>query len=334
MTNGANITVDAIALQERDEFRASGWLKLIAPAKVNLHLAIGNRREDGYHDATSIMHALMLHDIVYMRRQESGIRTCTVRMVGCGDVEAPVVEPANNLAVKAVLALAEACSIPPSDAALELRIEKNIPAQGGLGGGSTDAAAALVGAATLWGIPLDDPRIEETARKLGADVAFFLHGGCSSYTGAGDVFVRNLEPSKQAVALIKPAGGVSTAAAYTTFDSNPAPIPAETAENARLAQRASDLVLFNNLAPAAEQLMPELANVRIWAAEQLGSEGVLLCGSGATTFVVCSDFSTATRMVADARALGWWARATSFGSARAMVISTGDASGTLRSASR
>ena len=64
-----DITADAVALQERDEFRAQGWLKLIAPAKVNLHLAIGARRDDGYHDAVSVLHALNLHDVVYMRRK-------------------------------------------------------------------------------------------------------------------------------------------------------------------------------------------------------------------------------------------------------------------------
>ena len=61
MTKPADITADAVALQERDQFRAAGWTKIVAPAKVNLHLAIGARRDDGYHDAVSIMHALMIH---------------------------------------------------------------------------------------------------------------------------------------------------------------------------------------------------------------------------------------------------------------------------------
>ena len=92
MNDQVNITADAVALQERDEFRAQGWLKLIAPAKVNLHLAIGARRDDGYHDAVSVMHALNLHDVVYMRRKpadaEEPARPST-RLVACGDVTVP-----------------------------------------------------------------------------------------------------------------------------------------------------------------------------------------------------------------------------------------------------
>ena len=70
MTDDHYITADAVALQERDEFRPDGWMKVIAPAKVNLHLAIGGKRADGYHDAATVMHALTLHDVVYLRRKQ------------------------------------------------------------------------------------------------------------------------------------------------------------------------------------------------------------------------------------------------------------------------
>ena len=332
MTDVTNITADAVALLERDEFRSQGWLKLIAPAKVNLHLAIGARRDDGYHDAVSIMHALNLHDVVYMRRKlpdaEEPNQPIT-RLVQCGDVAVPDLPSADNIATKAVLKLAERLGRSEADTALEIRIEKSIPAQGGLGGGSSNAAAALVGAAHLWGLDLREAgeinaAIEETARQLGSDVAFFLHGGCSYYEGTGDMFVRSLEPSKRSVALVKPAGaeGVSTAAAYRTFDAGPQPIPPDIARQARDAVTADDIALFNNLAPASEALMPQLADIRTWLAEQPGVEGALLCGSGATTFAVCDDFATACRVVSDARKQGLWARATSFGSARAMIVST------------
>ncbi len=324
-----DITADAVALQERDDFRAQGWLKIIAPAKVNLHLAIGARRDDGYHNAVTIMHALTLHDIVYMRHMVPDTPETQealeqgrpfVRMVSCGDVIAPDVPIEQNIAVRAVIELAQ--QIGRDNAALQLRIEKNIPAQGGLGGGSANAAAALIGAAHLWGLAADDPAIERAAQALGSDVAFFLHGGCSCYEGTGEVFLHALEPSKQAVALVKPAGGVSTAQAYRTFDEAPAPIPDEIARAARSATSAREVALFNNLAGASEQLMPELAHIRAWLDEQPGVEGSLLCGSGATTFALCGDFSQACAVVAEARKLGYWARATSFGSLRAMIVST------------
>lgn len=323
MANTADITADAIALQERDGFREQGWLKLAAPAKVNLHLAIGARRPDGYHEAATVMQALNLHDVVYMRRKLPGADdpgNPTTRLVTCGDVEVPGLPSESNIATKAVLALAG--RLGRDDAGVEIRIEKNIPAQGGLGGGSSDAAAALVGAAHLWGIAADDPAIEETARQLGSDVAFFLRGGCAYHEGTGDVFVHALEPSKAAVALVKPEGGVSTAAAYRAFDENPQEVPEALSGQARGAAAADEVALFNNLAPASEALMPELAGIRQHLAVQPGVRGVLLCGSGATTFAVCDDFATACRVVADARKQGFWARATSFGSIHAMIVST------------
>lgn len=322
MSDLSNITADAVALQERDEFREQGWLKLIAPAKVNLHLAIGERRADGYHDAATVMHALNLHDVVYLRRKlpdaDDPTRPIT-RLVACGDVPIPDLVSDDNIATKAVLALAE--RVGRSDAGVEIRIEKNIPAQGGLGGGSSDAAAALVGAARLWGMAPDDPAIEQTARQLGSDVAFFLHGGCSYYEGTGDVFVHALTPSKRAVALVKPEDGVSTAAAYRTFDEQSQSVPLALAEQARSATAADEVALFNNLAPASEVLMPQLADIRLWLEDQPEVEGALLCGSGATTFAVCGDFAGACRVVAEARKKGLWARATSFGSAQVMVVS-------------
>lgn len=308
MVNQADITADAIALQERDAFRAAGWMKLVAPAKVNLHLAIGARRADGYHEAVSVMHSINLHDVVYARRADE----TRVTMVGCSDVEPPDVAPADNIAARAVEALGAG--------GVELRIEKNIPAQGGLGGGSTDAAAALVAAAALAGMAPDDPAIERVARSLGADVAFFLHGGCAVLGGAGDEFERALEPMKHPVALVKPTGGVSTAAAYAAFDEAPSPVPDDLARNARAARRAADVALFNNLAGASERLAPELAEVREWVGGQAGVAAALLCGSGATTFAVCGDFAAACAVVAGARRRGWWARTTSFGSIRAMAV--------------
>lgn len=323
MADLTNITADAVALQERDEFRAQGWLKLIAPAKVNLHLAIGARREDGYHQAETVMHALILHDVVYMRRKlpdADDPAIPTTRLVACGDAPVPELASKDNIATKAVQKLAD--RLGRADAGIEIRIEKNIPAQGGLGGGSSNAAAALMGAAQLWGLAPDDPAIEETARQLGSDVAFFLHGGCSRYEGTGEVFVQSLAPSKRAVVLVKPEGGVSTAEAYRTFDANPQPVPAEFTANIRAAEAADDVMLFNNLAPASEALMPQLADIRQWLCSQQGVADALLCGSGATTFAVCDDFATACRVVSEARKRGLWARATSFGSTRVMGVST------------
>lgn len=319
--NAVDITADAVALQERDEFRAQGWLKIIAPAKVNLHLAIGARREDGYHEATTIMHAINLHDVVYMRKKLSegdSPGAPSVQMVSCGDVDAPDLAAEDNIAAKAILALAKLTG--RTDVGIDVRIEKHIPAQGGLGGGSSNAAAALVGAAHLWGLQPGDSAIETAARGLGSDVAFFLHGGCSCYKGTGEVFVRSIEPSKQSVVLVKPDGGVSTAEAYRTFDKNPVVIPDDVAENAQAARCAEDVRLFNNLAFASETILPQLTDIRSWLCASEGVKDALLCGSGATTFAICESFASACHVATEARKRGLWARATSFGSARVMIV--------------
>lgn len=316
-----DITADAIALQELDEFRSQGWVKLLAPAKVNLHLAIGPRRDDGYHEAATVMHALNLHDVVYMRRKPGGGSGPEARMVARGDIVVPELASEDNIACKAVLALAEVVG-KTDDCALEIRIEKNVPAQAGLGGGSSDAAAALVGAAAIWGLAPDDPAIERIARQIGADVAFFLRGGCSYLEGTGGTFVHALAPSRRAVALVKPEGGVSTGAAYRTFDENPVMASEDHAACVRAAVAADDVVPYNNLAAASEQLMPELAEIREWLEKQPGVSSALLCGSGSCTFAVCDGFAAACQVVAEARKRGLWGRATSFGSARAVAVSS------------
>ena len=145
--NASTISVNAVALQERDEFRADGWVKALSPAKVNLHLAIGEKRADGYHKAATVMHALNLHDIVYVRRALEQPAQC--RMIPLGDLNLPTIPAEDNLATKAVARLAEALALPTEAAQVDIRIEKSIPAQAGLGGGSSNAAAALLGAASL-----------------------------------------------------------------------------------------------------------------------------------------------------------------------------------------
>ena len=320
--NESTITANAAELQMLDEFNPAGWVKVVAPAKVNLHLGIGGKRPDGYHDAVSVLHALNLHDVLYVRREDSAPGTgldVQVQMLGRGEIEVPDVPVESNIATKAVRALAQAVGR-AEDEVVRLRIEKNIPAQAGLGGGSSDAAAALVGVSRLWGLTDGAEVVERVARTLGSDVAFFLRGGCAYYEGTGEVFVHELAPMKKSVVLVKPDWGVSTAAAYAAFDDQPVEVGTDVAAAIATAKAAEDVVLFNNLASASERIEPQLAEIREWLVDQRGVQGVLLCGSGSTTFGVCEDFATACQVVADARRRGLWARATAFGPLRAVVV--------------
>lgn len=354
--------------------KQAGFLKIIAPAKVNLLLAVGGRRPDGKHDAKSLMQALNLHDVLYMGRmpydeacelrhqltegsacaisasedeadhKSATCKTATrkaaqaspgrsdvalagpcnnilvkVRMLARGATQAVDIPAEHNIVVRAIDLLARAIDMRNPEA-ISLIIEKAIPCQGGLGGGSSDAAAALLGAARLWGIDAKHPAIEEAARRLGSDVPFFLRGGCGLYAGTGDEFVRALEPAQGTVVLIKPEGGVSTAGAYAAFDEQPTRTDPEALDRALHAAAASEVPLFNNLAAASERLMPALGTVRTWALDWPGVTGVLLCGSGATTFATCNSFSDACAIVGAAKQRGWWARATSFGRLGATIL--------------
>ena len=152
-------------------FAGPDAVKLVAPAKVNLFLDIGAKRADGYHEAVSIMHALMLHDVLRMklapgRGEGLSVDLSCVAREGLAMLDVPV---ESNIVAKAVRLLAEKLER-TADETVVACLEKHIPAEAGLGGGSSDAAAALLGAAHLWGVPADDPRIEEAARSLGADV--------------------------------------------------------------------------------------------------------------------------------------------------------------------
>lgn len=355
-----------------DTFLGFGSVKLVAPAKVNLFLGVGGRREDGYHDVVNVMQATALHDVLYMNStpvasgspEDERLRAAAelagaaasaqgeqfdeadaadfagsfaaklpdyqavggpqgnlLVSIDCtdkGEVGSLDVPARDNLVFRAVHLLACEISYVRRDK-VTVRLEKNIPHQGGLGGGSSDAAAALLGAAKLWGISADDPVVEAVARRLGADVAFFLHGGCALFEGTGERFVRLLAPRRDAVLLVKPEGGVSTGAAYAAFDANPVFADPALLQQVADAREGADVPLFNSLTAAAEGLLPELAEVRAWAACQEGVREVLLCGSGATTCLLVDDFSTACNLAAAAKREGWWARATMFSSLKAAL---------------
>lgn len=315
-------------------------LQVLAPAKVNLFLGIGAKREDGYHDALSIMHALALHDTLTFTAVPKGafvqglmrddgtfdletideeglsIGVETLWREGVNPQDIPLQD---NLVTKAALSLARACGF-PWKGYLRIRVEKHIPAQAGLGGGSTDAAATLVGCANLWGLQADDPRVHEVARSLGADVAFFLRGGCGAYVDRGDVFDRPLKPRKDSVLLVIAEGGVSTGQAYGTFDQDPQPIGEDLLAQAKAATTAADVPIFNNLAPASERVLPELVRVRGWAQGAAGVTDVLLSGSGSATFCICENLETAFQRAVEAGANGWQTRVTTFSSLKAAAL--------------
>lgn len=297
-------------------------VELIAPAKVNLVLAVGKPREDGFHTVHTIMHALALHDSLTMRRFEEdpghGLEI-VLKCENSGDIDPVNVPAEENIAYRAVQELARELGR-NADETIMMSLSKVIPAEAGLGGGSSDAAAALLGAATLWGVDPQDERVLTVASKLGADVSFFLKGGCALFSGKGEQFEKALSPRKGFVVLIRPDEGVSTSKAYAAFDANPA-YPEDGYVEALLAHEdAYEVKPWNNLTEAACQVTPAISEILTWAADQPQSKEVLLCGSGSAVCIVCDSYEDASVCSLEAHRHGWWNRVSSFAPLGASVL--------------
>jgi 4-diphosphocytidyl-2-C-methyl-D-erythritol kinase len=182
-------------------------LTLKAPAKINLFLKVLNRRPDGYHEIESLMQKIDLFDTLHLSRQGEAIS------LSCPDTALP--EDQENLVYRAAQAFFSATGV---KAGVKIILEKNIPVAAGLGGGSSDAAAAVIGLNTLFNANLDREQLIDIARPLGADVPFFVQD-CSAAmaTGIGDC-IQQVEPIKRvSIVLVNPGFGVSTKWVYENF---------------------------------------------------------------------------------------------------------------------
>lgn len=299
-------------------------VKLIAPAKVNLVLAVGEKLPDGYHEVHTIIHALALHDTIEIRRTDlSGTDAGLSIHVACQTLEGVDeldIAPEDNIVYRAAMRLAEALGRAESEH-IDISIEKRIPHQAGLGGGSSNAAATIKGLAQLWNIASDDPRLVEVAASLGADVPFFLFGGCAYLDGKGDQFAHSLEPRKGFVTLVRPEGaGVPTAEAYATFDQDPAyPTPDQLALFASY-DKASEVRPWNNLTAAAVALKPELNDVFSLLNDAPQATSCVLSGSGSVVAALCESYEDASALSMRARKAGFYSRVTSFAPLGAEVL--------------
>jgi 4-diphosphocytidyl-2-C-methyl-D-erythritol kinase len=186
-----------------------------AHAKTNLHLQILGLRPDGYHEVVTVLQSLALHDTI----------TCETRPgpfeLRCDRADVPL--DASNLIWRAARAIAAHAGRvdgagEPVLADTLVTLDKNIPMQAGLGGGSADAAAALLAFARLWDVGVDRPGLHALARRLGADVAFCLEGGTMLAHGRGDELQRLPDLPSHAALIVMPSFGVSTPEAYRWHD--------------------------------------------------------------------------------------------------------------------
>lgn len=297
--------------------------KIISPAKVNLVLAVGEKQESGFHEVQTIMHSLALHDTLSMRRfDDEGSGDGLQVMLKCENsftIDPLLIKAEENIAYKAVVELAKALGR-TQDETIEMVLNKVIPAEAGLGGGSSNAAAALVGAATLWGVGVEDEGVQEVASRLGADVSFFLKGGCARLSGKGDVFEAQLEPRSGFVLLVRPDAGVSTGKAYAAFDEDPVLPSSEYLSSIAALDAAVDVSLYNNLEKAACSVTPVVAQVLEWGRAAAGEENVVLCGSGSAVCCIFDNYQAACEASVEARKHEWWTRVTSFSPLGAAIV--------------
>lgn len=297
--------------------------KIISPAKVNLVLAVGEKQESGFHEVQTIMHSLALHDTLSMRRfDDEGSGEGLQVMLKCESsftIDPLLIKAEENIAYRAVVELAKALGR-TQDETIEMILNKVIPAEAGLGGGSSNAAAALVGAATLWGVGVEDERVQEVASRLGADVSFFLKGGCARLSGKGDVFEAQLEPRSGFVLLVRPDAGVSTGKAYAAFDEDPVLPSSEYLSSIAALDAAVDVSLYNNLEKAACSVTPVVAQVLEWGRAAAGEENVVLCGSGSAVCCIFDSYQAACEASVEARKHEWWTRVTSFSPLGAAIV--------------
>lgn len=261
-------------------------LAVDAPAKVNLYLRILRRRPDGYHELETLLHALDLCDTLEAR---PGAGDFALELASRQRQGLEVVQGEDNLVLRAVRAWrAAGGEVQP----LDFRLHKRIPAGGGLGGGSADAAAALRLCEHLATQGLGAARLHEVAATLGADVPFFIRAGSQWGTGRGD-HLQMVEgvPHYHFLLLFPPLGTSTPAvyqnlAAHLTVEKSPASIPGDRAYHFEELSMPSGFP--NDLEAAALDLHPELAewSRRIAAA---GYPSVRMSGSGSTFFLAFAD---------------------------------------------
>jgi 4-diphosphocytidyl-2-C-methyl-D-erythritol kinase len=275
-------------------------IEIPSPAKINLFLEVIARRPDGYHEIESVMQLVDLCDCVRLARKPRGIR------VSVAGAELP--SGRGNLAYKAAALLMETAGL--SDG-VHIRLEKRIPVAGGLGGGSSNAAAVLAGLNRLYGLGRSREELTGIGANLGSDVPFFLSDGLALATGRGEILTP-LEPwPPRWVVLANPGLPVSTAWAYREVSSKLTEWQPQASIRTFIAESRlpwPPLWAFNRLEAV---VLPHRAEVRSLKAllEQGGGAPVLMSGSGASVFAVVPDAATGQALAARARAAGGFAAA-------------------------
>ena len=245
-----------------------------APAKLNLFLHVTGRRDDGYHLLQSVFMLIDWCDTLHFERRSDGL-------ILRHDLSTPL--PADDLILRAARLLQSTTGCTQG---ADISIDKSIPAQAGMGGGSSDAASTLLALNRLWKLNLPPPQLEALGLQLGADVPFFLRGQNAWVEGVGEQITPIALPPAH-FCVLKPAAGVDTASIFRHPDLERSTKPAT------IAVFAADPYGFghNDLQPVAKMLCPEVTQ----AIELLESHGLQarMTGSGSAVFAHCAPGTAA-----------------------------------------
>ncbi len=255
---------------------------LLAPAKLNLFLEITGRRSDGYHIVNMVMQSVSLYDEVTLitDEEDEGIN------VECSDSNIPCDE--TNTAYKAVKLFFECTDAEP--VGVTVRIKKNIPSQAGMAGGSTDAAAVLIGLNEMFGTGLSKHELAEIGEKIGADVPFCIYGGTMTADGIGTILNPLPDMPECTFAVVKPEINISTGEAYRKSDEVGYDFP-KSADRVVSGICSGDIEetakgLYNRFETVVD--IPEIEEIKS-AMIRAGALGACLTGSGSAIFGIFED---------------------------------------------
>lgn len=262
-------------------------MKLKAYAKVNISLDIVGKREDNYHLLSMIMQNIDLYDEIDLVEQSEGIT------ISCNKSYVPTDE--RNLAYKAAKLFKEHFNI---ESGVNIKINKNIPVSAGLAGGSTDAAAVLIGMNKIFNINASEEELMELGLKLGADIPYCIHGGTALCEGIGEK-ITPIKPFKDKIlVLVKPAFGVSTKEVYKAFDLNKVKAHPKTEELINAIERNDLDYVAKNMKNLLENVTLRKHRVLIRIKEEMNACGAInsmMSGSGPTVFAFFDDMLKAQK---------------------------------------
>ncbi|MBI4653971.1 MAG: 4-(cytidine 5'-diphospho)-2-C-methyl-D-erythritol kinase [Nitrospirae bacterium] len=254
-------------------------LSLKAPAKINWFLCVLGLRDDGFHEIQSLIQKITLYDTLTFK-SAGDLSLTTSRGIGAIPTE-------QNLVYKAAMLLKKECGVKRG---AHINMEKHIPMCAGLGGGSSDAAATIIGLNKLWGLNLSRANTHAIAQKLGSDVPFFLNGSFAFVEGRGEKITKLKTLTSFNILLVKPMAEISTAWAYKNlpvhFHSTRLTKSNQEVDNIKLSidfLTASNL--SNDLEAVAIKRFPVIADIKNRLVEE-GAIFSMMSGSGPTVFGV------------------------------------------------